>query len=363
MPRQHFRHAIICIDDYSEFRERLQRPDVEVVAIRKKSGKDLRVYSRLFKHFRRLKPAIVHTRNLAGLDGLLPAKLAGITCRIHGEHGRDIDDLGGTNKKLKLLRQLHRPLVKHYTTVSKDLEQYLQGFVGVPEDKISQIYNGVDTDRFCPDPESGTRLHELRQVFGERAVIVGTVGRCQNVKGQIGLVEAYIELLHRSPGLRRHLRLAIVGDGPQRQRLVSRLRENELLETAWIPGERKDIPDILRALDVFILPSLDEGISNTILEAMASALPVVATRVGGNPELVDDGVTGKLIEVGDRSALARAIEDYANDAELRNEHGLRARRRAEASFSIDAMVQSYLQTYAMVMRKYGFSRQLPNYAG
>ena len=130
MPRDRFRHAILCLDYFSEFRERLEREDVEVYAMHRKPGKDLASYWRLYKLFRELKPAIVHSRNLSGLDALLPATLAGVPCRIHGEHGWYDNDPDGSNRKYRLLRRLHRPMVNRYVALSSDLESYLQTHIG-----------------------------------------------------------------------------------------------------------------------------------------------------------------------------------------------------------------------------------------
>lgn len=348
MPKESYRHAIVCVDEYTDFHRRLKRDDVELVAIRKKPGQDPGAYRRLYRAFRSLKPRIVHTRNLAGLDGLLPAVLAGAPCRLHGEHGRDIDDPDGSNRKNRFLRRMHRPMVDHYTTVSRDLDNYLQRAIGVPEKRISQIYNGVDTGRFRPRPAQETTTHEVRERFGQAAIIVGTVGRCQRIKDQASLVEAFIQLVRRDPAFRERLRLAVVGDGPERDRLVARLAEENLLDLAWLPGSRGDIAEIMRSIDIFVLPSLSEGISNTILEAMASGLPVVATRVGGNSELVLHDETGLLVPVGDLAALTEAIAAYSSDRDRRLAHARNARSRTESTFSMASMVRGYEAAYSAV---------------
>jgi glycosyltransferase involved in cell wall biosynthesis len=124
-----------------------------------------------------------------------------------------------------------------------------------------------------------------------------------------------------------------------------RVRELGLGERIWMAGSRGDIPELMRGLDVFVLPSLAEGISNTILEAMACGLPVIATAVGGNPELVEEGRTGLLVPPADPAAMARAMETCALDADLRRGAGAAGRARAEQRFSLDAMVQAYLGVY------------------
>ncbi len=143
----------------------------------------------------------------------------------------------------------------------------------------------------------------------------------QAVKDQLTLVRAFVRLLERRTDLRQRLRLVIIGDGALRAPALDLLTRAGMLDLAWLPGERADIAEIMRGLDVFVLPSLAEGISNTILEAMATGLPIIATRVGGNPELVEEGRTALLVPADDPRAMAAAIAVYADDAAKRQQHG------------------------------------------
>ncbi len=211
-----------------------------------------------------------------------------------------------------------------------------------------QIYNGVDAERFAPGgPDRRERLPAGFAPPG--TVVVGTVGRMQTVKNPLGLVDAFVHLLASVPDARRVLRLVMLGDGALMNEVRHRLDDEGASEVAWLPGARDDVPDLLKAFDVFALPSLNEGISNTILEAMATGLPVVATDVGGNPELVVDGETGALVAADDPEALAGAIGRYTADAALREAHGAAARRRIETSFSLEAMVTTYLSLYERLL--------------
>lgn len=344
MPADRIRHVIICMTDYTDFAERIQRPDVEVHALHKKEGKDLGVLKRLYTLLRQLKPDLVHTRNLTALEGQLSAFAARIPCRIHGEHGWDSFDPDGTNKKYRLYRKLFRPLVHRYIPMSKHLQAYLSGPIGVPEWKLRQLYNGVDVARFQPDFESNTRLPN--GFFSEpENILIGTVGRMHGVKDQVTLTKAFIQLCQQSERAKAHARLVMIGDGPLRGECQTLLDKAHLSDKAWLPGSRNDIPNILQALDVFVLPSTNEGISNTILEAMASGLPVVATDTGGNPELVKNGEHGAIVPVADPQAMATALEHYVVDEDMRLQHAKQARLVAELRFSLEAMMQSYLDVY------------------
>lgn len=347
IPADRYRHAVISLTECTDFRFRIRRQDVQYYALHKRPGKDFGVYLQLWRLLRRLRPQIVHTRNLSVLDCLLPAALAGVRYRIHGEHGRDMIDIDGSHWKYNMLRRAIRPLVHRYIPLSRDLENWLQHRIGVTPEKISRIYNGVDTRLFQPAPAREPLPDTNFAPPG--TTVIGTVGRMQSVKDQLTLVCAFLHLLKTVPGAREKLRLALVGDGPLRAQAAAMLAAEDASALAWLAGSRDDVPRLLRGLDVFVLPSLAEGISNTILEAMACGLPVVATRVGGNPELVTEGETGMLVPAADPVALAGALGHYLRDPSLARRHGRAGRERVEREFSLHAMVQRYLAVYDDVL--------------
>lgn len=345
-PPERYRHAVVCLTGYTDFRKRITRADVPVLALGKRAGKDLAVYGRIWRLFRRLRPAIVHTRNLPAVDMVVPAALAGVPCRIHSEHGRDVAELHGGAGRYERYRRWLRPLVDHYIAMSRDLEAWLEASIGVPAGRVTQIYNGVDSGRFHPAPGGRDSMPGAPDFTPGGTIVIGTVGRMETVKDQPTLARAFVALAGMVPaGTRRRLRLALVGDGGLRAPAERVLAEGGCADLAWLPGARDDTPEIYRALDIFVLPSLTEGISNTILEAMASGLPVVATRVGGNPELVVEGETGVLVPAADVDAMAGALLAYVGDPGRARAHGLAGRARIEASFSLDGMVARYLSTY------------------
>lgn len=342
MPKNRYRHAIVCIDDYTDFRERIQRDDVEVYALHKKPGHDLGVFWRFWCLMRRLKPAIVHSRNLAALEFQLPALLAGVRHRLQGEHGRDTSDLHGTNRKYLLLRRVLNPLVTRYIALSRDLAQWLEQQVRVPPKRIHQIYNGVDDKKFIP---SSSRELLPAGFMPDKGIVIGTVGRLQGEKDQLTLVRAFLLLLDKMEQGRKYLRLILIGEGPLREPIQRLLREANAEALVWLAGNRNDAPKLLQAMDIFALPSLVEGVSNTILEAMATGLPVVATRVGGNPELVVEGETGALVPAAEPILMSDALHDYCQSVEQRQRHGQAGRRRVEQKFSMESMVDGYLGVY------------------
>ena len=346
-PDGRYRHVIICMTEYTGFRDRLQG-DVPCFALHKRAGKDIAVYFRLWRLLRELKPDLLHTRNIGTLECVLPALLSGVRFRVHGEHGRDIHDIHGKNRKYNLLRRTLSPWVNKFIALSKDLESWLISVVGIPAGKVVQLYNGVDTGAFSPADKGEVKL-PAEGFTSPDTILIGTVGRMQAEKDPLNLVKAFVLLAARTDIRKERLRLVMVGDGPLREEALRMLNKAGLSGQAWLPGDRHDVPELLRAMDIFVLPSLGEGISNTILEAMASGLPVVATRVGGNPELVVEGSTGVTVPAADAEALATSIARYVADPSLLKQHGVAGRRRVEESFSLQGMVDRYLAVYDQVM--------------
>lgn len=345
MPASAYRHAVVALTEVVPgFAQRIHREDVQFVSLHKPPGHGLRLYPQLAQLFKRLKPAIVHTRNLAALECQVPAAWAGVPVRIHGEHGRDVDDLDGTRKRYQWMRRAYRPFVHHYVALSQDLGGYLHRCAGVPQGRIAQIYNGVDVARFHPSVQGRAPLPG--SPFNDPALfVVGTVGRMQPVKAQTVLAQAFVRAIKLQPMLGQKLRLVMIGCGPLRSEAQSLLDAAGLGALVWLPGERSDVPDVMRSLDCFVLPSLAEGISNTILECMASGLPVLATAVGGNAELVVAGTTGHIVPAGDVEALAVGLIRMAAEPARAAAMGRAGRARVEESFSLPAMVGAYQDLY------------------
>jgi glycosyltransferase involved in cell wall biosynthesis len=202
----------------------------------------------------------------------------------------------------------------------------------------------VAIERFRPPP--GGRAVIPGCLFNDpSSFVVGTVGRMQTVKAQTLLARAFVRALQLQPGLRDRLRLVMVGEGPLRAQAQGLLEAAGMSPLAWLPGERPDVPDVMRGLDCFALPSLAEGISNTILEAMATGLPVLATAVGGNAELVLAGETGEIVPADDVDALATGLVRMATDPVRAAALGRAGRQRVERQFSLPAMVAAYQHLY------------------
>ncbi len=354
LPSAEFDHAIVTMTGFNPaFAARLER-EVPIYSLNKRAGKDLGWYWRLFRLLRKLKPTIVHTRNLGTLEAQLPAWLAGTQYRIHGEHGWDVYDPKGEVRKYQLLRRLFSIWVHTFVPLSSELEHYLRHKVGIPARKIQRICNGVNLQKFAAsaksmdDSREGALKLPADWPFDQAAFVFGCVGRQEKIKGHQDLLQAFKDLLATPEG--KHCRLCLVGDGSMQVELKRWCDTQQLADQVWFAGSRDDIPTLMRRFNCFVLPSHAEGISNTILEAMACGVPVIATRVGGNGDLVEAGITGLLVPAQSPQDLTRAMQQLASDRGLCGQMGERAHQRATTLFSLDAMINKYAELYRLAAR-------------
>lgn len=343
LPGGRYRHAIICLTDYTDFAKCIVAPNVTIHSLNKKPGLAPETHFHLWKLLRKLRPAVLHTYNLAAIEYAFTAALAGVPVRIHAEHGRDVSDMHGTNVKHNLLRKALRPFIDAFVPVSRDLHTWLRDDIKVPQAKNRLIVNGVDTERFKPASDQGG----LHQHF-----VIGTVSRIHDIKNHQGLIDAFLQLREMvgSDQIDR-LRLIIVGDGPLLPQIRQRVIDEGLEGAVQLTGARTDVSALMQGFSVFVLPSLAEGMPITILEAMATGLPVVASAVGGIPDLVVHRETGILVPSCDAHALADALRSYYENPQLALEHGVRARERIQENFSIQAMIGAYVDLYDTLCRQ------------
>jgi sugar transferase (PEP-CTERM/EpsH1 system associated) len=344
LPADQFEHVVLSLTTISDFKDRVTQPGVRFIELHKPPGHAVPLYPRIYKLLRELKPDVVHTCNLAALEVTPLAWLARVPLRIHAEHGWGAHDLQGKNQRYLRLRKLYKPFVSHYVAVSKDLDNYLAHSIGVSASRRSLVANGVDTDVFAPPVKDAEPVSGCPFVPGQHW-LAGTVGRLQNVKNQPLLARAFVRLLREYPEMAERARLVIVGEGALRAEIETTLAAAGLQAHAWLPGARNDVADVLRMLDLFVLPSQTEGTSCTLQEAMASGLPVVATAVGGTPDLVEEGVTGYLVPSDDEAALVAAIYRVFADETIAKRFALTARSRAISYFGLDTMVRAYISLF------------------
>jgi sugar transferase (PEP-CTERM/EpsH1 system associated) len=279
---------------------------------------------RLMRAFRRERTDVVHTHDdRPHLYGTLAGRLAGVRRVIHTRHGRS----PGLSRRQDALVRLAAAWVDRFVCVSRDGAR-LALCRGVPARKVCTVTNGIDMARFsCHGPRPGGP-----------AVIVA---RLSPEKDHATLLRACAVAVREEPSFR----LQVAGNGPLREDLLGLAGELGLTESVRFLGAVRDVPGLLAGAGLFVLSSLSEGMSLTLLEAMASGLPVVATRVGGNPEVVADGLTGLLVPPADPPALAAALVRLWRDPAAGHRMGREGRARAERHFDVRAMVASYERMY------------------
>jgi glycosyltransferase involved in cell wall biosynthesis len=197
LPADRYRHVIICLTMATEFRERIEKQDVEIIECHKPPGKHLPTYWRIYRELRRLRPDLVHTRNLGTIDFSWIAWLARCPRRIHGEHGWSPDDPRGRSRKYRLLRRLCDPVIERYVAVSSDIQHWLTDVIGVAESKTQVLHNGVDVNRF-----SVSRAEESKGESPNTAVSFGTLGRQEPIKGLDVFLAAVRDVLRSESGWR-----------------------------------------------------------------------------------------------------------------------------------------------------------------
>ncbi|HJR10556.1 MAG TPA: TIGR03088 family PEP-CTERM/XrtA system glycosyltransferase [Rhodanobacteraceae bacterium] len=343
--RERYRHAVICLAGYGTLRSEIVDADVPCLSLDKRPGKDPGCYLRLWRALRTLKPDLVQTYNIGALDAAPVVRLAGVRRIVHAEHGRDVTDPNGDNPRYLRLRHWMAPFIDRFITVSRDLQHWLVERARIRPDKVTCIPNGIDVAAFTVPGVPPRPRVLLRDFAPPGSVLIANVARLDKVKDQAGLLAAFKLLQERAGQQISDFRLIIVGGGPEHEALQRRVEQLGLTRTVRLLGNRSDVATLLAESDVFVLSSIAEGMPVTLMEAMASGLPVVATGVGDVAAVVENGTTGTLVPPGDAQALAEALGAYVTDEALRHRHGDAGRARVAARFSLNAMLSAYTALY------------------
>ena len=331
--------AVCCLDEPGAWASLLEREGIAVSALRRGPGFRPSLGQAIARLCRTQRIDLIHAHHYSPfVYGALARAWAPGVSVVFTEHGRLSDAPPST--KRRAANVLFKRLPTAVFAVSEDVKRHLIG-EGFPPASVRVIYNGIDPG-VVPDPAARARARrDLGADEGE--LVIGTIARLDPVKDLGTLVRATADLARR-----RRARLVVVGDGSERASLERLASECGIRDRVAFVGFRDDAREWLAGCDVYANSSVSEGVSLTILEAMAAALPVVATRVGGTPEVVDDGC-GRLVAPRDPHALARVLDDLAAAPELRARLGLAARQRVESRFTIDRMIAEYAGVYRRVV--------------
>jgi sugar transferase (PEP-CTERM/EpsH1 system associated) len=295
----------------------------------------------LVRAIRQVKPDIVHSRNWACVEAVMAARWVGSCAVVHGEHGIDTDLVDGEPRRRVLFRRVAFEMADRVLSVSGQLRDLYSQRTGFPAGKITVVHNGVNPSRFFAD--ASVRSRARRDLgLADDELCIGSVGHLSTVKDHMTELRALAEVANVLPDWR----LVIFGEGAERPRLEGFVDAHpEWKHRVRFAGLTREMPDMLKAMDIFILASITEGMCNSLLEAMATGLPVIATRTGGNPEVVVDGDSGLLFPVGDHRELARKLLLLAGRPDLRRSLGQGASRRIRNEFSVESMVRGYEHVY------------------
>jgi sugar transferase (PEP-CTERM/EpsH1 system associated) len=302
---------------------------------------------RLYRLLVQSRPIILHTWMFhANVIGRVIGRLAKVPIIISSRRNVHI----GKGWR-EVINRWTAPVADHLIAVCELARQVEIERTGVSPEHVTTIYNGVDAEQYsAANPQARA---QIRQIFGiaADALLVGAVGRLHRQKGFRDLLAAFVEVREQIPAAR----LLLVGDGELRDELENQARSSGLSNGVVFAGIRSDIPRTLAGLDLFVLPSLWEGMPNAVLEAMATGLPVVSTAVGGTPEIIVDGVTGFLVPPRNPSALAGAITTLLQDAHLRRKMGQAGRRRTEQHFSLGETARQTQALYQTLLQEKGLA--------
>ena len=311
--------------------------------------RNILAFYKLYQAIRGQGYSIVHTHtSKAGILGRLAARIAGVPIVVHRTHGHVFYGYPYGRIMTKIYIALERFAAlftdRIITLTEREVWEHVQ--LGVaPRTKFVAIPSGVRLEGFSESSVDPGRLKESLSI-PEGCRVIGCVGRLTYPKGHRVLIEAAALLVQDIP----HVRFLIVGDGELTEEIQSLVLAKGLKGNVSFLGWRDDVPDLLRIMDLFVLASLNEGMGRVLVEAMAAGRPIVATRTGGIPDVVQDGKTGILVPPGDPHRLAQAMKLLLNNQELASRMGEEGTRRAK-EFSSEAMIESIQQLYEQLLRE------------
>ncbi len=338
---QHEEVSILCLERAGTLAAQAAAAGVAVTCLDKQPGLRPGLVRQIEAVLRKQRPDVVHTHQIGALLYAGPAsRRAGIPLVVHTEHGKHY----GGRWKLRLLARIAGRHASRVFCVSEDIAAEVKSMRIVPGPKIRVVPNGIDVIPFGNRDDAGA---EVRDALGipRDAPTIGTVGRLTEIKRQADLIRAFGAVRARCP--RAHL--LIVGDGPLRAELHGLAVDLGLENCVHFAGYQNQTAAYLKAMDIFTLTSRSEGMPLVVLEAWAAGVPVVATRVGGIPELVRDGSNGLMIDSGDEVALSEALERLIAMPSLARRLADAGQRLVEESYTLRRMAGDYRRNYLEIL--------------
>lgn len=338
-----FKFSFLCLDSLGELAPRVKQHGMDVFCLNRQAGFDFSLVKKFSRILKEHNVDIIHAHQYTPyFYSVISARLTNCKPKvIFTEHGRHQPDK--VRIKRVIFNKIFQPFTNLCTGVSAFSKESLVQFEKIPASKIDLIYNGVDLKKFPIKYDKNLIREKLG--FNKNDTLVGIIARLDPIKDHTTLIDA-VSLLKKESV---RLKLIIVGDGPEKSLLMDKINLLDLKNEIVFMGTRNDVPEILMALDIFVLPSIMEAMSVTLLEAMSASLPVAATGVGGNKELITDNISGKLVPVGNAQSLAAAIKSLLTNPEFARKLGAEARKSVEKNFSFNKMIENYKNAYLKVL--------------
>jgi sugar transferase (PEP-CTERM/EpsH1 system associated) len=336
----HFHHVILCLTEAGPFGTRLYSPACDLIQFNKRKGNDLGLFWRIAAKAREFKMSVIHARGWPALvETSVAARLAGVRRTIYGFHGKTWQDLQGNRLKRCLVERLVIRSYDRVVTLNPRMRADFAKSCGLPQHRIQVIANGVDISAFRPHHDRFA-LRARFDIPPDRFVL-GNIARLDPVKNHEVVLRALARLrLQQLP-----VYFLLVGDGAHRAKLQREIERLELCEEVRVFGYSDCIPDLLNCMDLYVQSSFYEGFSNTIIEAMACGLPVLATEVGGTSDIFSQGMEGWFFSPEDDQTLASLVLRFLRDPSLRDTMGRHARQKVVERFSVETMVRQYEELY------------------
>lgn len=336
-----FEWTVILFND-GKLAEELRKLPLSLTIIPEKKHGPITIALRLAKQFRRIRPDIVHTHKYK--DSILAsivARCLGVPCVVRVMHGMPEPFVGLKNLKMACYmlvdRGVTRRLVKKIVAVSSDIEKVLSQIYG--KDRVVRIHNGIDLEAVHVTTDRLSKRREWH--IDDHVILIGTAGRLVPIKGHTILLKALRTLAERCP----NIRLLLVGDGPLRDSLRTEAIRLGLEKIVIFAGHQEQPYDFINMMDIFVLPSLNEGIPMVLLEALALERPVVASRVGGIPEVVSHGTSGILINPAKEDELADALMELIRLRDKTVQLGIAGGHRVKQEFDAALMARRTIEMY------------------
>lgn len=340
LPADQFSPEVAIFESGGILEQTLIERGIPVHHLHKRAGIDGGLFLRLRRLLKERNIRVVHSHNFsAWLYSSIAARSLGNILHIHTEHS----GVGALRRRHAVERWLSR-ITPYVVAVSKHVHQVMIDDIGISPRRVKLIQNGVNTGRFAPNIAVRCIMRQTLGL-GDNDIAIGIIARLAPVKNHTHLLRAFARILDAG---QTRAQLMVIGDGAERQALEALSTQLGIASRTRFMGERRDTEALLNALDIYVLSSLSEGMNLTLLEAMSAGLPIVATAVGGNGEMVEDGKTGFLVPLSDVDAMISRLNQLMNDPSLRLKLGTAARASAIGRFDERVMIDAYLSLYRNV---------------